>query len=122
MSNANVDFQAWNLQWRSYTTRDVLSTTKRVELIEKKEFAAAALDPEYEAFVLHVTALNISSDIGDKVHPLKKTQIAHLKTDEAPTEVSSKYAHFVDVFSPELAVELFKHTSINNYAIELIDD
>ncbi len=28
MSNADVDYQAWNLQWRFYTTGDVLSTTK----------------------------------------------------------------------------------------------
>ena len=27
-SNADVDFQAWNLQWRSYTNGDVLPTTK----------------------------------------------------------------------------------------------
>ncbi len=32
MNNADIDFQARDLQWRSYTTRDVLSTIKRVEL------------------------------------------------------------------------------------------
>ncbi len=47
MSNIDVNFQARDLQWRSYITGDVLPTTRRVELIEKKEFAAAALEPEY---------------------------------------------------------------------------
>ncbi len=44
MSNADVDFQARDLQWRSYTTGEVLPTTREVGLIGKKEFAAAALD------------------------------------------------------------------------------
>ncbi len=36
MSNADVDFQARDLQWRSYTTGEVLVTTRQVELIGKK--------------------------------------------------------------------------------------
>ncbi len=28
MSNANIEFQAWDLQWRSYTNGNVLSTTR----------------------------------------------------------------------------------------------
>ncbi len=37
MSNTNVDFQAWKLQWSSYTTGNVVLTTKQVELIGKKK-------------------------------------------------------------------------------------
>ncbi len=121
-SNADIDFQARDLQWRSYTTEEVLPTTRRVELIGKKEFAAAALDLNHHAFVVHVAALNISSDSGAEVHPLRRVQRAHLKADEAPTEVPSEYADFADVFSPKLAVELPKHTGINDHAIELVDD
>ncbi len=47
---------------------------------------------------------------------------AHLKADEAPTEVPSEYADFADVFSPKLAAELPEHTGINDHAIELVDD
>ncbi len=39
-------------------------------LIEKKEFVAAALDPEHEAFVVYVAAFSVDS--GDEVHPSKK--------------------------------------------------
>ena len=120
MSNADVDFQARNLQWRSYTTGDVLPTTRRVELIGKKEFVAAALDPEHEAFVFHVAALSV--DPGDEVHPSRRAQIAHLKANEAPTKVPSEYADFADVFSSKLATELPEHTGINDHAIELVDD
>ncbi len=56
------------------------------------------------------------------MHPLKRAQIAHLKADEAPTKVPSEYTDFADVFSPKLAAELSKHTRINDYAIELVDD
>ncbi len=52
MSNADIDFQARDLQWKSYTTRDVLPTTRQFEQIGKKEFVAAVLDPEYEVFVI----------------------------------------------------------------------
>ncbi len=120
MSNVDVNFQAWDLQWRSYTTGDVLPTTRWVELIRKKEFTTAALNPEHEAFVVHVATLSVDS--GDKMHPSRRAPIAHLKADEAPTEVSSEYADFADVFSPKLAVELLEHTEINDHAIELVDD
>lgn len=38
ISNTNIDFQARNLQQRSYTIKDKLLTTKKVELIRKKIF------------------------------------------------------------------------------------
>ncbi len=120
MSNADVDFQARDLQWRSYTTGEVLPTIRQVELIGKKEFATATLDPEYEAFVVHVAALSVNS--GDKVYPSKRAQIAHLKVDEATTKVPSKYTDFADVFSLKLAVELLEYTEINDHALELGDD
>ncbi len=52
MSNADIDFQARDIQWRSYTTKDILPTIRQVELIGKKEFAVAALDQEHEVFVI----------------------------------------------------------------------
>ena len=118
MSNVDVDFQAWDLQWRSYIIGDVFPTTRRVELIEKKEFAAAALNPEHEDFVIHVATLNV--DPGDEVHSSKRAQIAYLKADEAFTEVSSEYTSFTDVFSPILATKLSEHR-ISDNAIELVD-
>ena len=120
ISNIDVDFQAWNLQWRSYTTGNVFSTTKQVKLIEKKEFAAAALDPKHKTFVVYVAAFSIDS--GDELHSLKKAQIAHLKADKASIKVLSKYANFADIFSSKLAVKLSEHMKINNHAIELVDD
>ena len=56
------------------------------------------------------------------MHPLRRTQIAHLKVDKAFTKVLSKYTDFIDVSSPKLAIELLKHTRINDHAIELMDN
>ncbi len=56
------------------------------------------------------------------MHLLRRAQIAHLKADEAPTEVLSEYADFTDVFSTKLAAELLEHIEINDHAIELVDD
>ncbi len=120
MSNADVDFQARNWQWRSYTIGDILPTTRQVELIGKKEFTIAVLDPEYKTFIVYVADLSIN--LGNEVHPSKKAQIAHIKVDEALSKVPSKHADFIDIFSPKLAAELPEHTKINNHAIKLVDD
>ena len=45
-----------------------------------------------------------------------------MKVNQAPTKVSSKYADFVDVFSPKLAAELLEHMGINDYTIKLVDN
>ena len=54
LSGADVDFSGWKFQWRTYTTKKALPTTRCVELVSKKEFAAAALDPEHEIYVVYV--------------------------------------------------------------------
>ncbi len=120
INNADVDFQARDLQWRSYTTGDVFPITRQVELIEKKKFALAALDLEHEVFIVYIAALSIDSD--DEVHPLKKAQIAHLKTNEAFAKVSSEFADFENIFSPKLAVKLPEYMEINNHVMALLDD
>ena len=54
ISNANIAFGKEILTWRSYTTSKALSTTKRVQLVDPKEFVIAALDADSETFVVHV--------------------------------------------------------------------
>lgn len=102
--------------------KKVLPTTRRVELIKKKEFVVVALDLDYEAFVVYVATLNISFDVDDKVYSSKKAQIAHLKVDESCIKFLSKYANFTDIFLSKLARKLSKYININDYAIELVND
>ena len=126
LSGADIDSLGWELQWRTYTTKEVLLTTKRIELVGKKEFAAAMLDLKSENFVIHIASL--SSDASPSSFPLeldvhlsRRPQVSSLIAKEAPTKVPAKYLDFADLFSPDLASKLPEHTGINNHTIELVD-
>ena len=98
----------------------MLSTTKRVKLVGKKEFAVAAPDLEHETYVVHVASLSSALFIAFlNVYPSRKPQISGLIAEKAPTKVLAKYSDFVDVFSPNLATELPEHTEINTHTIDL---
>lgn len=118
MNNLNVDVQAWDLQWRSYTNGVVLPSIKKVELIEKKIFAAGILDPEHEVFIVYVATLSINLD--NEIHPSNKTPIAHLEADKAPIKVPGEDANFAELSLSKLATELSKHIVINDDVIELV--
>ena len=126
LSGADVDFAGWELRWRTYTTEEALPTTRRVELVDKKEFAAAALDPEHETYVVYIASLSSTplASFGSpplNVHPSQRPQISGLIAEEAPTKVPAEYSDFADVFSADLASELPEHTGINDHAIELVE-
>ena len=79
-NNANIQFAKKKLTWRSYTGTEALSTTKRIELIDKKKFAKAALDEKSETLVVHVAALEALSESAKMtMHPPQKAQITALK-------------------------------------------
>ena len=76
-SNADIKFAEKKLIWRTYTTVKALPTTKRVESINKKEFAKAVLDEESETFVIHIAALEAAL-AGMTINTLQKAQILAL--------------------------------------------
>ena len=57
LSKANIRFAERELVWRIYTAVETLPTTKRVEIIDKREFAVAALNADNEIFVMYIAAL-----------------------------------------------------------------
>ena len=91
--------------------------TRRVEIIGKKKFAAAALNEKDEIFVVHMAALNV---VDSSVHPSWQNQISSLDVKEVT--IPFKYADYTNVFSPDCTAELPEHTDINDYLIDLIDD
>ena len=115
LSNADVQFVEKELTWRSYTTAKALPTTKRVELINKKEFAKAALDEKSETFVAHVASLNLAPGI----HLDRAAQIASLLIEEV--KIPDEYSDFTDVFSEKKALVLPERTELNEHAIDLED-
>ena len=56
-SKANIRFAEQKLVWRTYTAVKTLPKTRRVEIIDKKEFAAAALNVDDEIFMVYIAAL-----------------------------------------------------------------
>ena len=114
--NAKVSFGKKTLTWRTYTTNEALSTTKRVQIVDLKEFVIAALDVYSETFVVHVAIWEREEM---PVHSKKQAQVGALLFDEAPTEIPAEYSDYSDVFSAENIVELPENTRINEHAIKL---
>ena len=117
-SSADLRFAERELVWRAYSAAEALPTTRRVEIIGKKEFAAAALNEEDETFVVHMAAPNVKA--ASNVHPSRQAQIVLLEVEKIT--IPSKYADYTDVFSPDSTAKLPEYTGINNYPIDLIDD
>ncbi len=57
VSNVHFQFGAGELTWRSYTVAGALPTARRVEFINKHEFAKAALGENSETFVMRIAVL-----------------------------------------------------------------
>ena len=112
-SNADVQFVEKKLTWRSYTTAKALPTTKRIELINKKEFAKAALYENSEIFVVYVAFLSLVPGI----YPDKEAQIASLPTEEV--KILDKYSDFTEVLSKEKALIIPERTEFNEHTIDL---
>ena len=123
LSGVDVNFLKKKLWWRSYIIEEAFPTIKRVKLVGKKEFATAALDLGHKIFIVCIASLESPSNNQDgDVYFFHKTQIVALIVNEASILIPTEYSDFTDVFSLELASELFKHTRINNRAIKLVDN
>ena len=127
LSGVNIDFLGRELRWRTYTTKKARPTNKHVELVDKKEFATAVLDLESEIFVVYVASISSITLLSFSllelhVYLFRKPQVFGLIIKEAPIKIFTKYSDFADIFSPDLASKLSKHTGINDYAIKLIDN
>ena len=118
LSKADVRFVERELVWRTYTAAEALPTTRRMEIIEKREFAVTALNTDDETFVVHVATLAEPTTM--PIHPSRQVQVAALTSEE--TGIPTEYSDFSDVFSSDSAAELPKHTRINDHPINLLDN
>ena len=92
--------------------------TRRVEIIDKIEFAAAALNADDKTFVVHVAAL--SEPITIPTHPSCQAQVAALTSEK--TGIPAEYSDFSNVFSSDSTAELPEHTGIHDHPIDLPDN
>ena len=113
LSNADIQFAEKELTRRTYTTEEAFLTTRRVEIIDRKEFAKAVLDENIEAFVVHVSSLELRMSI----HLAREAQLASLLTEEVTVPV--EYLNFANVFSEKSANVLSERTGASKHAIKL---
>ena len=118
LSKMDVWFAERELVWRTYTAAEGLPMTRRVEIIDKKEFAAAVLNADNETFMVHVAALAELTSI--LIYLSRQAQVAVLTSEE--TGIPTEYSNFSNVFSSDSAAELPEHTGINDHPIDLLDD
>ena len=120
LSNANMSFGKGTLMLRTYITNKVLPTTKRVQIIDKKDFVITALDADNETFVMHV-AIREQEEI--PVHSKRQAQIeaqvGALLFNKTPTEVQTEYSDYSNVFLAKYKAKLPENTRMNEHPIEL---
>ena len=97
LSNVDIQFAEKELTWRTYTTKEALPTIRQVKIIDQKRFAKVALNENIEAFVVHVSFLELRITI----HPAREAQLALLLAKEVTVPI--KYSDFADVFSEKSA-------------------
>ena len=102
LSRANIWFAKQKFVWRTYTVRKTLLTTKMIKIINKSEFATAALNKDNKIFVMHVSALAKPTIM--PIYPFCQAQVASLTTKK--TGIPAKYFHFYNVFSSDSVAEL----------------
>ena len=88
-----------------------------MELFSAKEFAAAALGADDEAFVVHVASLLGSVSEAKNIYSSRQAQTASLDVEEVT--IPAEYLDYTDVFSPDSAAELPEHIGFNDHPIDL---
>lgn len=83
LSNVDIQFtEIERLIWRNHTAATALSTIIKMEFLDKRKFASAALGKETETFVVYITALPVSS-----IYTSRKAQMGALIAKKALIEV-----------------------------------
>ena len=85
-----------------------------MEIIDKKEFAKAALDENVQAFVVYITFFGCNSM---SINPAQEAQIALLLAKKV--KILVEYSDFLVFFSEKKALMLSKITDLNQHAIKL---
>lgn len=116
-TNVDIEFIEKKLVWRTYIGVEALFTIRRVELIEKKNFAEGKLNKNMNLFVVIVNSVRLCSRT---IHLAQKTQMAWPLIEEVI--VLTENADFADVFSKESGKMFPEIRNIHDYAIGLLDD
>lgn len=58
-----INFAKQEFSWKTYTLEKALLSTKKIQIINWKKFAVAALPPKKEAFVMYIAYLRAKISI-----------------------------------------------------------
>lgn len=70
LNNADVGFAQKELTWKSYTTSETIPTTRRIKIIDRKEFARVTLNPDEKAFIVYIAFLSFKFRV--VIHPARE--------------------------------------------------
>ena len=118
LSKADIRFMERELVWRTYTAAEALPMIRRIEIINKKEFAVAVLNADDKTFMVYIVALVELTTM--LIYPSRQAQVAMLTSEE--TGIPAEYSDFFNIFSSNSATELLEHNGVNNHPINLLDN
>ena len=110
-----------------YIKVEALSTTSRVELINKRKFTKATLDKNFKTCPMYIATLEVPTAISiylsrtSHVKGSDKLILSALQYDKASTKIPAEYFDYADIFLRDLTIKLPKNTGINEHAIKLIE-
>ena len=79
------------------------------------------MDADRKTFVVHVAIREqekISVHSKRQAHIQDKAHVSALIFNKAPTAIPAKYFNYSNIYSAEYAIELLKHTRVNDHTIE----
>lgn len=120
LSNTKLNFEDQEPNWRLYTTVKIFPITKKIELIKKKKFSAAAFDSDNISFIIYITFF-INFDLKVHIYPSHMSHIISVIIIEISIVILSKYVDFTNIFFLEFATKFLGYRGINNYPINQID-
>ena len=97
---------------------ETLAIIKKIEIIDKKEFMAAALNVDDMTFI--VLGVALVEPIIMPIYLSYQAQVVLLTSEEIG--ISAEYSNFSNIFSSDSAAELPEHTKINDQPINLLDN
>ena len=118
LSRINVWFAEREFVGRTYMAAKTLPTTRRVEIINKKEFAVAAINADDKTFVVHIAALVEPTTM--LIYSSCQAQVVLLMSKEIG--IPAEYSDFFNVFSSDSAAELPKYIGINDHPINPLNN
>ena len=116
LSKANIRFTEQKLVLRIYIAAETLSMIKRVKIINKWEFAVAALNADDKTFMVHVVALAKWTTM--LIYSSYQVQVALLKSEK--NGILTECSNFSNVFSSDSAAKIPEYTRINDHSINLL--